>query len=303
MRRGRGFSFINGDQKGEGGMNTKLMRILWVGLICVGMANPVMAKVDLTKGDPAPAGVPAKGPSGPAAVQSAREVKMKPVAATDISKAPVAGSSMNAPSLVLFTDINAGLQGMNQGKVAWGDYDNDGYLDILVSGYGSSGLVITKVYHNNHNDTFTENTNAILKPLGQSSAAWGDYDKDGFLDIALQGITDPPSYQTHAFIYHNNHDGTFTNIQAGLQPLTNGSLAWGDYDKDGYLDLLQTGNTVVYPAIIRSVIYHNNGNGTFTDINAALIGVDTSDAQWADYDKDGYLDIALSGRVATQYQI
>ena len=70
-----------------------------------------------------------------------------------------------------------------------GDYDNDGQLDILLAGQTVSGIAISQVYHNNGDGSFTLNTQAILPGISQGSAAWGDYDNDGRLDILLTGIT------------------------------------------------------------------------------------------------------------------
>ena len=188
-------------------------------------------------------------------------------------------------------DANAGLPGVVMGSAAWGDYDNDGRLDILITGLTKTGSFISRIYHNNGNGTFTD-INAGLPGVMMSSVAWGDYDNDGRLDFLLLGEL-PSGLLTR--LYHNNGDGTFTDINAGLPPLAAGSAAWGDYDNDGRLDILiaggsQSGNV--------SRVYHNNGNGTFTDINAGLPGVESSSVAWGDYDNDGRLDILIIGELA-----
>ena len=71
-------------------------------------------------------------------------------------------------------------------SAAWGDYDSDGYLDILLTGNNASGIPFTKLYHNNGNNTFTEETSQTL--LVAVRVAWGDYDNDGYLDILLTGF-------------------------------------------------------------------------------------------------------------------
>ena len=146
-------------------------------------------------------------------------------------------------------------------------------------------------------NTFAD-INAGLTGVDGGSAAWGDYDNDGYLDILLIGQNDIyPSYPSPiARIYHNNGNGTFTNINAGLANLLGSRAAWGDYDNDGYLDILLTGYAFGLTSPYRaSIIYHNNGNGTFTNINAELIGVTDSSIAWGDYDNDGRLDILLTG--------
>ena len=102
-----------------------------------------------------------------------------------------------------------------------------------------------------------------------NSAAWGDFDNDGDLDLALSG-TDGSNHVGISVIYRNNGGGSFTDILAGLDPLNVSSVAWGDYDRDGDLDLALCG--LVTGSIARSHIYRNNGNGTFSNINAGLAG-------------------------------
>ena len=91
-------------------------------------------------------------------------------------------------------------------SVAWGDYDNDGYLDILLTGQSSSSY-ISKIYRNNGNNTFTELNRTYINGIGYSSASWGDYDNDGYLDILLTGYNESDRVSK---IYSNNGDNTFT---------------------------------------------------------------------------------------------
>ena len=191
-----------------------------------------------------------------------------------------------------FTNINAGLPVLYGSSVAWGDYDNDGRLDILLSGYPASPTApITQIWRNNGAGTFT-NINAGLPGVSFGSVAWGDYDNDGRLDVLLSGIDSTgTNYITQ--VWRNNGDGTFSNINAGLPGVAYGSVAWGDYDNDGWLDILLTGETANGAFI--SQVWHNNGNGTFSNINAGLPGVAYGSVAWGDYDNDGWLDILLSG--------
>jgi len=190
-----------------------------------------------------------------------------------------------------FTDINAGLQGVYCSSVAWGDYDNDGDLDILLTGGGTS-----EIYRNNGNSTFTD-INAGLQGVSYSSVAWGDYDSDGDLDILLTGFyaSGGHSYMI-SNVYRNNGNSTFTDINAGLQGAYISSVAWGDYDNDGDLDILLTGKNDTNGRF--SIVYRNNGNSTFTDINTGLQDVDNGSAAWGDYDNDGDLDILITGRTS-----
>ena len=166
--------------------------------------------------------------------------------------------------------------------LCWGDYDNDGDLDVILTGYIES--YYSEIYRND-DGTFV-NINAGLETMGFGSAEWGDYDNDGDLDILLTGFDD--NYYTH--IYRND-SGSFTNINAGLPGVLYGAGEWGDYDNDGDLDIFLTGNT--NPTYISSI--YRNDSGTFTDINAGLPGLIYCSAEWGDYDNDGDLDLLQTG--------
>ena len=130
--------------------------------------------------------------------------------------------------------------------------------------------------------------------------AFIDYDNDGWPDIFLVNGTDwpgQPAKHSTPKLYHNNHDGTFTEVthKAGLDIEIFGmGVAVGDYDNDGYDDLFIT-------AMGQSRLFHNNGNGTFSDVTqkARLLGPKefSTSAAWVDYDKDGKLDLVVANYV------
>jgi hypothetical protein len=144
-----------------------------------------------------------------------------------------------------FTDIDAGLTGVTNCSLAWGDYDNDGDLDLALAG-ATSDLSpfdpVSKVYRN-EGGTFTD-IEAGLPGANWCSLAWGDYDDDGDLDLALAGLAGT----TGVGKVYRNDDGAFTDIDAGLAGVHLCSLAWGDYDDDGDLDLAPMPGTLARTA-------------------------------------------------------
>jgi uncharacterized repeat protein (TIGR01451 family) len=191
-----------------------------------------------------------------------------------------------------FSDINAGLPGLNSGAAAWGDYDDDGDLDILLAGDNAAIFSsVSEIWRNNGDGTFGY-VDAGLTGISSGSVAWGDYDNDGDLDIVLTGQSGTDTRVSQ--VWRNNEDDTFTDINAGLTALQSGSVAWGDYDNDGDLDILLTGWTGTDDNYA-SQVWRNNGDATFTDIDAGLPGVGVGPSVWGDYDGDGDLDILLTG--------
>lgn len=140
-----------------------------------------------------------------------------------------------------------------------------------------------------------------LETMG-TGVAWIDYDQDGLLDLFFvqSGATDiyKPAYPLRCALYHNNGDGTFTDVtdKAGVggEGHYGQGIAVGDFDNDGYPDLYVTGYG-------RAILYHNNGNGTFTDITGKAGVADeggwSTSAGWFDYDKDGWLDLLVTNYI------
>ena len=221
-----------------------------------------------------------------------------------------------------FTDVTrqAGLAVPMYGLgVAVGDYDNDGYDDLFVTAYGQNHL-----FHNNGNGTFTD----VTKKAGlwgpnelSTSAAWVDYDRDGRLDLlvanyvqwspekdlycTMDGKTKsyctPESYPgTSVRLWHNNGDGTFTDVtkKAGLYDTTSKSLGIAilDVNRDGWPDILISNDTQP------NKLYINNGNGTFTEkgvpagigFNEAGVARAGMGVDGADFDRSGYPSVIIT---------
>ncbi|MEZ4726250.1 MAG: VCBS repeat-containing protein [Caldilineaceae bacterium] len=208
------------------------------------------------------------------------------------------------PAEPLFTNVaaEAGVNFIHVGNapvmplgtgVAWGDYDNDGWLDLYVTNQDGANAL----YHNQGDGTFVDQaaTAGVTAPgtVG-GGAVFADYDNDGWRDLYVVNIG--PN-----LLFHNNGDGTFTNVTATAGVGDEGfgqSAAWGDYDNDGWLDLYVVNHV---DPLNRSAdrLYHNagapGGHPTFTDVSDLLSLHLRSGAGFAasflDYDDDGDLDL------------
>lgn len=181
------------------------------------------------------------------------------------------------------------LGGLN---IVQADYNNDGCMDILVLRGGWEFPQRKSLLRNNCDGTFTDVTDA--SGLGTSitstqAAVWADIDNDGFLDLFIANENSP------AQLFHNKGDGTFEEIgrSAGIdQTAFSKGVTSADYDGDGFADFYVTNQNGV------NFLYHNNGNGTFTEVGrqAGVQAPSFSFATWFfDYDNDGWPDLFVTG--------
>jgi hypothetical protein len=214
--------------------------------------------------------------------------------------------------------------------IAFYDYDNDGWLDIFIvngsrlEGFAAGGEPTSHLFRNNRDGTFTD----VTAKAGVAHSGWGqgvcvgDYDNDGWEDLFV-------TYYGNNVLYHNNGDGTFTDVSqkagvAGKGTRWNTGCAFVDYDRDGHLDLfvanyidmdLKTApvpesGPCLYKGIMvacgppglqggKNILYHNNGDGTFTDVSEAA-GIFRANGTYglgvltADFDNDGWPDIYVA---------
>ncbi|MGH2447309.1 MAG: CRTAC1 family protein [Chloroflexota bacterium] len=195
---------------------------------------------------------------------------------------------------------------------AWGDFDGDGRLDLYVTDH----MADSHLYRNNGNGTFTDvaHSAGVAHPTIQTtSASFVDYDNDGWPDLYV-GAAHGPNV-----LYHNDRDGTFTDVtkKSGLGDTERTmSTVWADYDGDGYLDVfvanystlpitlnphstpMENFRTVLHLPRPNNHLFHNNGDGTFTDVSD-LLGFQSTQgfgfsAVWFDYNHDGRPDLYVA---------
>jgi len=190
-----------------------------------------------------------------------------------------------------FTKISSGIvvsDGGNSIGNSWGDYDNDGDLDLFVLDLGADNLF----YQNDGNLQFIKITEGdIVNDGGWShSCNWGDYDNDGDLDIFIVNGQNEKN-----ILYTNDGNGSFNKITAGdmvNDTLWSHDCSWSDYDNDGDLDLF-----VVNSYGKNNNLYSNNGDSSFAKVTSAAIVNDTvwaHSCSWGDFDNDGDLDLFVS---------
>lgn len=228
-----------------------------------------------------------------------------------------------------FEDVTekAGVSGAGYSTgVAVGDYDNDGFEDLFVAGYGRSTL-----YHNNGNGTLTDVTDVagVAGSGWATSAAWVDYDNDGLLDLVVArylewGFEDiycgerREGYRSFChpdlfkpvpiLLYHNDGSGKFSEVshKAGAdKPVKGLGVAVADYDHDGWIDILVSNDA------IPESLFHNKGDGTFEEVAmVSALAVDGSGATYSgmgvdfeDYNNDGWPDVIITDLANQRYAL
>jgi enediyne biosynthesis protein E4 len=184
---------------------------------------------------------------------------------------------------------------------AWGDYNNDGKLDLFIATDTISFSPVNNfLFRNDGDGVFTPITGESIVGDGGASqgCAWGDYNNDGLLDLFVSNGGDVAAAPN--FLYRNTGDGSFQRIYSGLVATNIGHFvgcSWGDYDNDGFLDLF-----VCQFYGENNALYHNDGDGTFSRITTGRIvndGGHSIAGIWADYDNDGFLDLFVSNLSGT----
>jgi hypothetical protein len=206
-----------------------------------------------------------------------------------------------------FTDVTekAGLlDPVNSIAAQWADYDNDGLLDLFVC---CENQPVNRLYHNKGDGTFEEvaaKAGVVGNGQGCKGVAWIDYDNDGYPDLFLNNL------HGTAQLFHNNRDGTFTDVTAsmGIDGPRSGFSCWAwDFDNDGYLDIFATSYNRTLGDVVKGLmglpherfsnkLYRNMGGKGFKDVTKEA-GLDmvfaTMGSNFGDFDNDGFLDMYL----------
>lgn len=200
-----------------------------------------------------------------------------------------------------FIDIQANLIGLRQGTGSWGDFDNDGDLDLAVIGdlsvdQGTNLYIpITKLYKNEGDNQYAE-VEAGFEQLHVGNLNWVDYDLDGDLDLFVSG--NQANGTPLSKLYRNDGADTFTEVVTSIPGFIEPAMDWGDYDSDGDLDLFISGRNSSWQAFSR--LYRNDGGDVFTPVNLNIQPHWAGMIKWGDFDNDGDLDLLSSGIDFTQ---
>lgn len=232
-----------------------------------------------------------------------------------------------------FALVPTSIEALHVTSLNWGDYNNDGLLDILVTGEDTSSVTKTIIYINEGNDNFSELTCNLVFPAW-SISVWEDVDNDGDLDVIISpsnygkvyknigyGIFEEQifafggyaNYASNCFDFNNDgyqdllssqclmNDGNynFTVIYCGLPAMVN-ATRWGDFNNDGWMDFFGIGLENDY----RNDIYENDGNGGFTVTPITMEPFNMqSDLNLGDYDNDGDLDLLVAGKLTYPFVV
>lgn len=188
-----------------------------------------------------------------------------------------------------FELLNTMLPILSESHSSWGDFDNDGDIDLLFSGYNMEEMSPKTYIFENKSGEFSEVAHN-LKDLSGGFCEWIDINNDGKLDIILSGIDKDSIKSTR--LYHNEN-GEYIEKSTNFPSVTNSSISIEDRDKNNYLDFIILGIT----DSVRITEIYNNNQGDFVKDSIDLVGVEHGDARFLDINHDGLLDLYYVGNI------
>ncbi|MEM1000885.1 MAG: T9SS type A sorting domain-containing protein [Bacteroidota bacterium] len=191
-----------------------------------------------------------------------------------------------------FTTLFTQMRAYTPNSLDWGDYNNDGRIDLAMVGYNGSTNYL-QIWRNDGNNMFFPSFD--LFPGKYSAVKWGDADNDGDQDLVMIGESDLNGGSLIAFNNHNAGATTFTSGTDTFPHFARGAVDFGDYDNDGDLDLIMAGYLDGIGSQPTTQLWDNDGTGDFTQSNFNLTGLGWGDLEWNDTDCDGDLDLMMTG--------
>jgi len=200
-----------------------------------------------------------------------------------------------------FTMMEPGVPYLSNGNLAFGDYDNDGDLDLATIGSHRLNGV-----YSNQARLFRNDGNWLFTPMPFSfgdfvdgGIAWGDYDKDGWLDLVINGAPHIAIINGDMKLFHNDQGMGFTEVSYPFYDFNASLLTWADLDNDFDLDIICTGQNHSLHMDADLCLYYNQGGGEFTYNTFITLGnflrLPSLHISTVDYNRDGYHDLCLSG--------
>lgn len=184
------------------------------------------------------------------------------------------------------------IPGLHSGAVRWGDLNNDGVSDLAMLGVDATGSHQTLILRGDGSGNFTPVPFAGPR-LAYGSLEWLDYDLDGDSDLFVVGLREDGG--AHAALYRND-DGALAELAQSFRGVAYATIAIGDFDADSDPDILVTGQVNSHKFGSGLTTLYRNDNGGFVEVDTDLPDAYFGDAVWADYDRDGDLDVVMSGR-------
>ena len=192
----------------------------------------------------------------------------------------------------IFNEAKTNLNGVMEPVGSWIDAGHNDNLDIILMGSNyihNNQRIVSQLAKNSFNKEFVKVKNQF-PPLTRGATATGDYDGDGDNDIIMSGISE--ANQLIIRLYRNDGPFHFTAIKDYFTPVSDGSIDWGDFDNDGDLDIIVAGKE--FNGRLSTRIYRND-QGIFSEMDFGIPGIYDGSVDWGDYDKDGDMDILITG--------